>query len=363
MKIFLYGAIVLHFISGCRTVQENSLSSSAALQFRCDQISRAPISARRNPIVISYGTNLIVLGGYSIWPGSSDQYKEEYDGAIYDTSTGIWSRLPPPSSGFSPTAGALAGDKIFTMGSKYDSSQKKWMNLAAIYDLTSNLWSQVDLPAEMQEVSGDRVLGYRLNAIASFDNSVFVVGLNEKENKAEWRLFTPSTNSWSPVKNVPVPPHVSHWPVSRYATTVGRSIFLLSDGFGYSYRVDLDKNQWSNPPVIESNEGEFMVDLPGVEAGKDKLILWGGHRTTDRGTRSAVLRNIGYIINTSTLKKEVLPESPFKARSHHGAAKIGSKVIFWGGLVGSESYPDQPREATKDAAVFDVEANTWTCLN
>jgi hypothetical protein len=253
------------------------------------------------------------------------------------------------------------GDKFFVVGVK-NVGKDKILNMAAIYDLSSRSWSPVELPLEMQKITDHPSFenGYRITAVASVGSNIFVMGskvINQFESKQGWRLFTPSTHSWSDEKKGPT----RFW--RPFATSVGETVFLLGDGIvGSSYYGNLDRNEWE--PVPGVSLGVNLLDnLAGVQTGKDKLVVWGGHESTRMGARPAILRNIGYTIDTSTFKKVDLPASPFKARSHHGAAKIGSKVIFWGGLVGDEVHPDNPSEVTKQAAVFDIEANMWTCFN
>jgi N-acetylneuraminic acid mutarotase len=97
--------------------------------------------------------------------------------------------------------------------------------------------------------------------------------------------------------------------------------------------------------------------LAGSEAGRPKLVTWGGIRVKSKifkgsnieGQIRGLKDGAVYDINTGEWKK--LPKAPIKGRYGHTFIISGAKLIIWGGNVGKSVF--------SDGAIYDLRKESW----
>lgn len=346
LKRFISVNLVVVFVSllSCRNIQNTSSENKEVMTganfnvFKCSNLSKSPLKGRFSIIVGAYKSEIVIFGG------KDETRRFVFDGEVFDTATDTWSKIESPKFeiGKSGFRGAVVDGKLFVFGLKGAPTDSSYpLNTAAFYDLESRQWTEVSVPSNFTSLGSF--------VVAAAGSRIFIHGLGANYfRNARWSIFDPETLLWTEPKG-------GIMDTVGYPAVVEAKVYFLGDSYSGNRLLEIDSNQQKSLSLQNSG-----INTAAIAVG-DNLVYWGGDSGTDAGRRDPKFSDKGGIYNTLTNQETKMPSSPFALRSFHGATFIGKKVIFWGGLGGSASYPDMPVEPLASGAVFDLDLNKWIC--
>ena len=202
-------------------------------------VAAAPVDTE-GAVVVWAGSELIAWGGGK--PGD----KSNSSGAAYDPSTDTWRSIADAPIGLNLASGVWTGTEFIVFGSLLDSGNHASTKTAvgAAYDPTSNTWREIapsDLSPQADAAvwQGDRMVAY------------------DYLWKAE--AYTPSTDTWKPLQDVPFQPSECY----PDGAVVGTQVFAF--GCGHVATLDEGSDAWHQVhggiggETIQANAGTYEL--------------------------------------------------------------------------------------------------------
>jgi len=200
---------VIVLLAACGGSTQGSGVSARAqeLQPGLSVLPDAPISERRNPIIVSGESFVFVWGGVTTSAGVQESFA---DGALFDRAEGTWAGLPdaPFPSGLYQGGGAHVGGDVVVVGtpcgrtsSSDDEANCEGQGLeAAAFNVEDESWRQLDLPASL---AGDgATLPPVAHDVGTWDTeAVFSFSVN---GTASYQAVDPVRSTWRALVSPPV---------------------------------------------------------------------------------------------------------------------------------------------------------------
>ncbi|MFI5055055.1 MAG: Kelch repeat-containing protein [Actinomycetota bacterium] len=202
-------------------------------------VAAAPVDIE-GAVLVWTGSELIA------WGGGKSGDKSNNSGAAYDPSTDTWRRIADAPIGLNLASGVWTGSEFIVFGSLVDSGNHASTQAAvgAAYDPTSDAWRKIapsDLSPQADAAvwQGDRMVAY------------------DYLWKAE--AYTPSTDTWKPLRDVPFEPSECY----PDGATVGTQVFAF--GCGHVATLDAGSDTWHQVhggiggETIQANGGTYEL--------------------------------------------------------------------------------------------------------
>ena len=365
-------------IWGGRTSNDEFLNDGVIYDIatlKYEKLPKPPIEGRLHPTIVNTGRKIIIFGGTKDKDYSTDRADQQgrgqqlcfsndikydksmycNDGAIYDSETKQWQKLPEcPIEGREYYDCVWHNSKLFILGGEWNEGtypyKRTYLKDGAIYDATSNQWQKIpDYPG-----TGNRgyyttiVKGSEIIVLNTDDNAIFDLDSNK------WLIMTkcPSKSAFDTVELMQLNNQdvLFNWNNKEFRGAI------------YNFQT----NEWK-----EISKCPLEPRIYYQYINKDsKLIIWAGHKDPD-GTWSGhnaklaprKFFNDGAIYDFQTDKWTKMTESPLEVQDRYHPMNIfrGSKIFFCGGQKGLIRKCEKEEYYT-DGAIYDLTANSWQKL-
>jgi len=267
--------------------------------------------------VVSDGTYIYSLGGFSSTAGLSDQFMR------FDPQTNQWIDIPSAPTLVYAGLAVFAEGKIFLFGG-VDASAP--ISLVQIYTIATGTWSSgANMPAPRQQMGGGYYNG-KIYIAGGFETAVVDSASNQT-----WE-YTPSSNSWATKATMPA---ALAGPGSGI---IGGALYLAGglDSAGTSlntaYRYDIASDAWASIAALPN-----AVNYPGSAVYGQRLWIFGGgdpflngETGVENGTESL---SFTQIYNPHTNSWSSGPSQNL-GRSFQNGAVVRNQIFSIGGYPG-----------------------------
>ncbi len=283
------------------------------------------------------GESMIVWGGYR--SNSNDSTTWQYDGFIWTPKDNSIQLIAKPSWTpaistwvFDPRQESIwTGDKLIVWGGIDEATGQP---LGGIYDPKTDSWSSMN---NSNEYAPKKIAGHSLTwtgeQLVIWGGYEGVSG-NDREISNTGSIYTPATNTWTPVPVTEMTPTAR---AGHQASWTGKELLIFSGGGVRSQRE------------LKSTGGSFNLDsLTWNPIGTEMVIerlghsaTWNGHENLVYGGKSNRLRTyFSEVYRFDPVSKRwVGINSRFTpaSRWYHTAIWTGSSLIIWGGNAGTNA--------------------------
>jgi Putative metal-binding motif/Galactose oxidase, central domain/Kelch motif/Thrombospondin type 3 repeat len=287
------------------------------------------------------------LGQMIVW-GGSDSSASLDSGGLYDPDANMWtqtSRTRAPSGRVLHTA-VWADDVMIVWGGSTGFVTGVYFDTGGRFNPATNSWTPTNVAPSGRE-----------NHTAVWTGSLMIVWGGYGGDYPGGPLDTggrydPATDNWTPTATVGAPLARSHhtavWTAGFMVVWGGDEV---SSGPGTGGRYDPGTDEWVSTDTVHA---PTYRSYHTAVAANGRMIVWGGldgisppSGYTNTGGRYDPLSNKWDPDPISTVNAPV-------ARANHTAIWTGSRMIVWGGE--SSSYPFVP---LNDGGRYDPSSNTW----
>jgi N-acetylneuraminic acid mutarotase len=296
------------------------------------------------------GTDWLFFGGKYL-----DHDYGNYSGVRYNPAANQWTRMNPTGAP-SPRIHASAvwtGSEMIVWGGVYqanNSGQISYYSDGARYNPVTDTWTAL---------SSTGAASARSNHTAVWTGSEMIVwggvvsdGFSTYLNSGG--RYNPVTNTWSPMTLTAAPAGRTY-----HAAVWTGSAMLVVGGYGGSSnpfptaggRYNPATNSWTALPVTNGPGGR--ANCTAVWTGTE-MIVWGGSYTD--AADNVIYYNTGarYSPSTNAWTATATAGAP-TGRRDHTAVWTGSRMLIWGGSVGSWSY-------VNTGGSYNPSTNAWSAI-
>ncbi|MBC7936364.1 MAG: hypothetical protein H7Y86_13520 [Rhizobacter sp.] len=348
-KLDVNGAIK---IGGTSTNAPGSIRYNSGQIEAGDGVSWSPLAVPNSAIVLSETNNNAVLenAGYQLIGKTLVNY------AGFGAS-GSWIPIPiidiPTVNALTNPTGVFTGNKYIVWGGYHNGAgpSSGYKNLGYMFDSTTNTWTNTTTtgaPVGRFNHFAGRIPGNRMLVFGG--RSVNISGGNVPYN--DGAIFTPATNSWSPLFSTVNAPPVATIGSARYALdTIANKLYVYSNYLSTPYFncYNINTNTWTALSTVNAPTG--IAGGASVWLGNsNKWMFWSGNPVT------AQIDGRIYDAASNTWTTMTAPPAFVQAVSAPALVWSGTHVIAYGGaLNGTDNYSNQ-------AVKYNPSSNTWTDL-
>lgn len=303
-------------------------------------------SLRTNSAVVWTGDEMVIWGG-----SNGDTYLN--DGGKYDSASDIWTPItisnPAPFIGGYATAIWTGSEVLFFGGANATASAQGYR-----YNYTTDTWSAMSTTNAYAKI-------YH-TAVWTGTEMLVWGGMNgSAANSLAGAIYNPTADTWTQMTQTAAPTarrrHVAVWTGTQMIVWGGwDDTNVLSDGKRYNW----PGNTWST--MTTSNAPTKVMYHRAVWDGTEMYVMGGMDQNYivplwHLSSRDSV-KSYNPASNTWTTRASLAT-----GRYYHAAVWTGSKILVWGGTLGSgSSSPGYNYSYLSSGEVYDPGTDSWTAM-
>lgn len=263
----------------------------------------------------------------------------------FDIATSTWTELASLPEPRSSHDAIVVGDTLWVVGGwRLEGESKTWAKTILSLDLAdpTATWIEVDAPMKRRAL-----------AAATVDGKIAVLGgIDEHRGiSSAMNLYDPQSKTWSEGPSLPSPGF------GVAAASVDGAVFA-SGMDGIVYRWAPGQDQWAKISTLAYPRFFHRI----VPAGDDSLLVLGGIRAMESGTRVRPIERVDLNPEGEPTMLGFTLDNPMPSKNRQGIALSGDSVVMFGGNKSLGQHDFGPEFFTDAAYALDLASLEWTKL-